>query len=156
MYWRESESEVAQSYPTLCDPVDCSTPGSSSMGFSRQEYWSGLPFPSPRDLLDPGIEPGSPTLESDALTSEAPGVLTWKVPFLHLKERSILISEDKGVSRRILNLFGLAKLNAVQYSYFILHLSYSSTTIHTSSNLAYKYSSVFFGSSFPYGGPIAT
>ena len=33
-----------------------------SMGFSRQEYWSGLPFPSPGDLLDPGIEPGSPTL----------------------------------------------------------------------------------------------
>ena len=36
-----------------------------SMGFSRQEYWSGLPFPSPGDLPDPGIEPGSPTLEAD-------------------------------------------------------------------------------------------
>ena len=46
---------------------------SLSMGFSRQEYWSGLPFPSPRDLPDPGIEPGSPTLEADALTSEPPG-----------------------------------------------------------------------------------
>ena len=44
-----------------------------SMGFSRQEYWSGLPFPSPGDLPDPGIEPGSPTLEADALTSEPPG-----------------------------------------------------------------------------------
>ena len=43
------------------------------MGFSRQEYWSGLPFPSPGDLPDPGIEPGSPTLEADALTSEPPG-----------------------------------------------------------------------------------
>ena len=41
-----------------------------SMGFSRQEYWSGLPFPSPRDLPDPGIEPGSPALEADALTFE--------------------------------------------------------------------------------------
>ena len=41
-----------------------------SMGFSRQEYWSGLPFPSPRDLPDPGIEPRSPALEADALTSE--------------------------------------------------------------------------------------
>ena len=41
-----------------------------SMGFSRQEYWSGLPFPSPADLPNPGIEPGSPTLEADALTSE--------------------------------------------------------------------------------------
>ena len=44
-----------------------------SMGFFRQEYWSGLPFPSPGDLPDPGIEPGSPTLEADALTSEPPG-----------------------------------------------------------------------------------
>ena len=41
-----------------------------SMGFSRQEYWSGLPFPSPGDLPDPGIEPRSPTLETDALTSQ--------------------------------------------------------------------------------------
>ena len=41
-----------------------------SMGFSRQEYWSGLPFPSPGDLPDPGIEPRSPALEADALTSE--------------------------------------------------------------------------------------
>ena len=45
----------------------------SSMGFSRQEYWSGLPFPSPGDLPNPGIEPESPTLEADALTSEPPG-----------------------------------------------------------------------------------
>ena len=46
---------------------------SPSMGFSRQEYWSGLPFPSPRDLPHPGIEPRSPTLLADALTSEPPG-----------------------------------------------------------------------------------
>ena len=44
-----------------------------SMGFSRQEYWSGLPFPSPADLPDPGIEPRSPELQADALTSEPPG-----------------------------------------------------------------------------------
>ena len=43
-----------------------------SMGFSRQEYWSGLPFPSPGDLPDPGIEPRSPTLQADILTSEPP------------------------------------------------------------------------------------
>jgi len=42
------------------------------MGFSRQEYWSGLPFPSPGDLPDPGIEPGSPTSQADALTSPPP------------------------------------------------------------------------------------
>ena len=41
-----------------------------SMEFSRQEYWSGLPFPSPGDLPDPGIEPGSPSLQADALLSE--------------------------------------------------------------------------------------
>ena len=44
-----------------------------SMGFSRQEYWSGSPFPSPGDLPDPGIEPKSPALQADALTSEPPG-----------------------------------------------------------------------------------
>ena len=41
--------------------------------FSRQEYWSGLPFPSPGDLPDPGIEPMSPALRADALTSEPQG-----------------------------------------------------------------------------------
>ena len=46
---------------------------SPSMRFSKQEYWNGLPFPSPGDLPDPGIEPRSPTLEADALTSEPPG-----------------------------------------------------------------------------------
>ena len=44
-----------------------------SMGFSRQECWSGLPLPSPGDLPDPGIEPRSPTLQVDALPSEPPG-----------------------------------------------------------------------------------
>ena len=44
-----------------------------SMEFSRQEYWSGLPFPSPGDLPNPGIQPGSPALRADALPSEPPG-----------------------------------------------------------------------------------
>ena len=44
-----------------------------SMGFSRREYWSGLPFPSPGDLPNPGIKPGSPALQADALSSEPPG-----------------------------------------------------------------------------------
>ena len=44
-----------------------------SMEFSRQEYWSGLPFPSPGDLPDPGIQPGSPALQADALPSEPSG-----------------------------------------------------------------------------------
>ena len=46
---------------------------SLSMGFFRQEYWSGLPFPSPGDLPDPGIKPKSPALKADALPSEPPG-----------------------------------------------------------------------------------
>ena len=44
-----------------------------SMEFSRQEYWSGLPFPSPENHPDSGNEPGSPTLQADALPSEPPG-----------------------------------------------------------------------------------
>ena len=43
------------------------------MGFSRQEYWSGLPFPSPGNLPNPGIEPGSPALQADSLPAEPPG-----------------------------------------------------------------------------------
>ena len=61
----ESESEVTQSCLILCDPMDCHTP--LSVGFSRQEYWSGLPFPFPGDLPDPGIEPESPALQADSL-----------------------------------------------------------------------------------------
>ena len=67
------ESEVAQSCPTLCNPWTVAHQAPPSMGFSRQEYWSGLPFPSPGDLPDPGIEPRSPTLQADALTSAPPG-----------------------------------------------------------------------------------
>ena len=143
---KSSESEVTQSCPTLCIPMDCSPPGSSlhgifqarvlewiaisfskgsswtrdrtwvsciagwcftswatrespkeqwkwkwsrvllfatpwavayqappSMEFSRQEYWSGFPFPSPGVLPDSGIEPGSPALQADALPSKPPG-----------------------------------------------------------------------------------
>ena len=68
------ESEVAQSCPTFCDPVDCvARQAPPSMGFPKQEYWSGLPFPSPGDLPHPGIEPRSPTLQAYALSSEPPG-----------------------------------------------------------------------------------
>ena len=48
------------------------------MGFSRQEYWSGLPFPSPEALPDPGIEPRSPALQADTLSSEPPGKTSLK------------------------------------------------------------------------------
>ena len=51
-----------------------------SKGFSRQEYWRGLPFPSPGDLPDPGIEPGSPALSADALPSKPPGEVSREPP----------------------------------------------------------------------------
>ena len=70
--WRW-KSEVTQSCLTLCHPVDCSLPGCSVHGIPQQEYWDGLTFPSPGDLPDPGIEPGSPALQADALLSEPPG-----------------------------------------------------------------------------------
>ena len=63
---------VAQSCPTLCNPVDYSPPGSSVHGFSSQEYCSGLTFPSPGDL-DPGIKPRSPAFQAYSLPSEPPG-----------------------------------------------------------------------------------
>ena len=50
------ESEVTQSCPTLCDPMDCNPPDSSFPGILQARYWSGLPFPSPGDLPDPEIE----------------------------------------------------------------------------------------------------
>ena len=71
--FRQVKMLVAQSCLTLCDPTDCSHPSPLSTGFPRQEYWSGLPFPSPGDLPDPGIEPGSLALQEDSLLSEPPG-----------------------------------------------------------------------------------
>ena len=69
----EVESEVAQSCPTLCYPMEYSPPVSSVHGIFRQEYWSGLPFPSPGDLPNPGIEPSSPALQVDSLPAEPQG-----------------------------------------------------------------------------------
>ena len=65
----ESKSEVAQSCLTLCDPVDCSRSGFSVHSILQARILE-LPFFSPGYLPDPGIEPGSPALEEDALTSE--------------------------------------------------------------------------------------
>ena len=57
---------AAQPCPTVCDPVGCSPPGSSVHGILQKEDWSGLPFPSPGDLPDPGIEPTSPVLQGES------------------------------------------------------------------------------------------
>ena len=86
--------------------------GSPSMGFSRQEYWSGLPFPSPGDLPDPGIEPRSPALQADALTSEPPGkpqqhmkILTKKVENLPKCFPLLQVVTDSVSSRSVCDLF---------------------------------------------------
>ena len=70
---KESESEVAQSCPSLCDPMDYSLPGSSLHVIlqARVLEWVAISFSG--DLPDPGIEPRSPSLQADALLSEPPG-----------------------------------------------------------------------------------
>ena len=67
------------------------------MRFSRQEYWDGLPFPSPGDLPDPGIEPGSPALQADSLASEPPGKthITGKILILLLLLTWIISSMEQ-------------------------------------------------------------
>ena len=79
----------AQSCLTLCNPLNYSLPGSSVHGFFRQEYWSGLLFPSPGDLSDSGIKPTShvpPALQADSLDAESPG----KPPFAVTPTTNIL------------------------------------------------------------------
>ena len=68
---------VAKSCPTLVNPWTIACQAPLSMGFSRQEYWSGWPYPSPGDLSNPGIEPGSPALQADSLPAELQGSLKY-------------------------------------------------------------------------------
>ena len=73
---RQVEEEEVKSFSRVqlfATPWTVPYQASLSIGFSRQGYWSGLPFPSPGDLPDPGIEPRSPALQADALLSEPPG-----------------------------------------------------------------------------------
>ena len=74
--WRKVKVLVTQSYLTLWDPTDCSCQASLSMGFSRQDYWSGLPCPPPGDLPEPGIEALSPAFQANYSPSKP---LKWKV-----------------------------------------------------------------------------
>ena len=72
---------VAQFCPTLAIPWTVAHQAPLSTEFSRQEYWSGMPFPSPGDLPDPGIKPGSPALQAVYLPSESPGKNVYKNEF---------------------------------------------------------------------------
>ena len=74
-FLRRSEVKSLSRVRLFVTPWTIAYQAPPSMGFSRQECWSGLPFPSPGDLPDPEIEPGSPTLQADALPSEPPGTI---------------------------------------------------------------------------------
>ena len=91
---------VAQLCPTLCNPMDYSPPGSSSMGASRQKYWCELPFPSPGDISDPRIEPRSPALHVN-----------------NLYQRSYVGSKNTGVGCHVLlqGIFPTQGLTLVSY-----------------------------------------
>ena len=94
--------KVAQSCLTLCDPMDY-----TSMGFSGSEYWSGQPFPSPGDLPNPGIKPGSPSLQVDysVLTNvPIPHLMT----FLHYekKEQYMEVNQANYEARSVTHKFG--------------------------------------------------
>ena len=69
IFYKKKQSEVRSlsRVRVFATPCTAANQASLPMGFSRQGYWSGLPFPSPGDLSDPGIEPGSPALQTDAL-----------------------------------------------------------------------------------------
>ena len=81
-----------------------------SIAFSRQEYCSGLPFPSPGDLLDPGIKPWSPALRADALPSEPPGE-PWSVGTEAKK-----VAENTEIGNSLSNTKDLRILNASKFS----------------------------------------
>ena len=83
---------VAQLCLILYDPMDCSWPGSFPWD-SRQEYWSGLPFPSSGDLPDPGIKPRSPALQTDSLPSEPTGKPQPPLRFDNFLEQCIELRE---------------------------------------------------------------
>ena len=67
------KASVAQLCPTLCDPMDCSPPGSSVHGIIQARILDWVAIPTPGDLPNPGIEPRSPSLQADSLPSEPPG-----------------------------------------------------------------------------------
>ena len=105
LWWWFSHKVVSNS----CDPHGLYRPAFLSIRFSRQEYWSGLPFPSPGDLPNPRIEPGSPALQADSLPTELPGkpvklfshvqlfVIPWMKPTRHVHPWNFL-GKSTGVS----------------------------------------------------------
>ena len=118
---------VTQLCPTHCDHMTATHRAPLSTGFSRQEYWSGLPFPSPVDLPAPGIEPGSLALQAVSLPSELPGksqvkvlVAQWYFSYLN-RERSHLKCRG-GISECLMGYFkGLLKYLRETAKYFTMN-----------------------------------
>ena len=106
-----------------CDPMDyVAHQAPLCMGFSRHEYWSGLPFPSPGDLPDSGIEPGSPALQADSLPTELPGNSPpWNMGSLHFEAR------DGYFNRVVLNVQG--KSFFLQSAVLYVNREYQRTTL---------------------------
>ena len=97
-HWNKSESLKVKSLSRVrlfATPWRVAYQAPRSMGFSRQEYWSGLPFPSPGDLPNPVIEPGSPVLQTDALPSEPLGK-----PSHHWADAKKLVAGDQAKKKK--------------------------------------------------------
>ena len=86
-----------------------------SMGFSRQECWSGVPFPSPEDLSNPGIEPWSPALQADALTSELPVLELGAIPVI-LNPRTSPNSTEEACHLLLLKAFSRVSTTCTSFS----------------------------------------
>ena len=124
--WSGGGGLVAKSCLTLATPWTVARQAPLSMGFSRQEYWSGLPFPSPGGLPNPGIEPGSPALPADSLPTEPPGKpeVVWMWCLMTVQSQSaaagILLSEinqtEKDKYYAILLICGILKIPQRDFS----------------------------------------
>ena len=100
------------------------------MGFSRQDYWRGLPFPSPGDLPNPGIEPKSPVLQADSLPSEPPYLLVWA-------ETQDTLSEESRVQTRVHSVFlRKDKWCCILDTYQFLYMNVISTNVTDSGCLS--------------------
>ena len=106
----------AQSHLTLWDPVTVAREAPLSMGFSRQEHWSGLPSPPPGDLPDPGSEPGSPALAGRFFTTEPPGKT--EIEFVNPIVTLLTLAVRKNASVFILSNQGICKGFSVAFSNF--------------------------------------
>ena len=111
----KSESELAQSCLTLRNPMDCSLPGSSAMGFSRQEYWSGVPLPSPI--------PETSTLQINCISIkiENNGGEVGGSPVFSLENRQYEFSTNLTLVRPFFKPFHILQLSTMAVLEFLLH-----------------------------------